>query len=125
MSRSSNASDAKTPLVIARMTAAFFSLVHLTMFAMYFGHPAYGMLFFLTTIVTFVALLVFAFCPRRAYAVDIVRSGAVALSLLSIILGVTKLMGELWDPGAVVFGLIVIGILARMAHEALAWEQEE
>lgn len=85
---------------------------------MYAGHPAYGTLFRVTTLVTFVALLVFAFCPRRAYGESIVRNGAIALSVLSIILGVTKLMGELWDAGAVVFGLIVIGLLAlrRMKH---------
>jgi len=125
MFSSSNNSDVKTPLVIARMAAAFFSFVYLIAFAMYSGHPAYGMLFFLTTIVSSVALLVFAFFPRQAYAVDIVRRGVLALSLLSIILGVIKLMGELWDPGAVVGGLIVIGILAFMAHEAHTWEQEE
>ena len=125
MSSPSNNSDVKTPLVIARMAAALFALGYLLAFMMYSGHPAYGMLFFLTAIVSSVALLVFAFLPRQAYAVDIVRSGAVALSLLSIILGVIKLMGELWDPGAVVGGLIVIGLLALMAHEAHTWEQEE
>jgi len=112
-------------MVIARMASAFFAFVHLIMFAMYSGHPAYGMLFFLTTIVTFVALLVFAFLPRQAYAVDIVRNGVLALSLLSIILGVIKIMDALWDTGAVVIGLIVIGLLALMAHEAHTWEQEE
>jgi|SRR3972149_10124887 len=125
MFSSPNNSDVKTPMVIARMASAFFAFVHLIMFAMYSGHPAYGMLFFLTTIVTFVALLVFAFLPRQAYAVDIVRNGVLALSLLSIILGVIKIMDALWDTGAVVIGLIVIGLLALMAHEAHTWEQEE
>lgn len=125
MLSSSNGSDVKTPMVIVRMAAAFFAFVNLGMFAMYSGHPAYGMLFSLTTIVTFVALLVFAFCPRRAYAVDFVRSGAVALSLLSIILNVIQTIGALWDIGGLIFGLIFIGILALMAHEASTWAQEE
>lgn len=122
MTGPSDDSNEKTPLGIVRKAAAFFAFVQLIGFAMYAGHHAYGTLFRITTIVTFVALSVFAFCPRRAYAETIVRNGAIALSLLGIILGVTKLMGELWDAGAVVFGLIVIGLLALMAHEAFTWE---
>jgi hypothetical protein len=120
-----NASDVKTPLVIARMAAAFFSFVYLIAFMMFYGSPGYGMLFVLYTTVPCVALLAFACLPRQAYAVDIVRSGALALSGSSIILGVVKLMSDLWDPIAMVLGLIVIGLLAFMAHEAHTWEQEE
>ena len=120
-----NDSDVRTPLVIARMAAAFFALVCLVMFLMYAGHPAYGKLFVLTTIVLFLALLVFAFFPRQAYAVDIVRNGAIALSVFGIILGVMWILGDPWDIGALVFGVILVGLLALMAHEALTWEQEK
>ena len=118
-------SDVKTPMVIARMAAAFFALVSLGMFLLYSEHPAYGKQFVLTVIVWFLALSVFAFLPRQAYAVDIVRNGAVALSVLGIILGVIGILGDLWDIGALVSGVIFIGLLALMAHEALTWEQEK
>jgi hypothetical protein len=125
MFSSSNDSDVRTPLVIARMAAAFFAFVYVIAFMMYFGSPGYGVLFVLHTTVTFVALLIFAFLRRKAYAEDIVRGGVLALSLLSIILGGIHVMNNLWDSGAVVLGLIVIGILAFMAHEAYTWEQEK
>jgi hypothetical protein len=110
------------PTGIARKAAAFFALVYLIGFLMYVEHPAYGKLFVLTTIVTFVALLVFAFLPRQAYAAGGVRTGAVGLSVLSIVLGAVKIMGALWDTSGTVMGLIVIALLVLMAHEALTWE---
>lgn len=118
----SNDSDVKTYMVIARMSAMFFAIVLLEGSMMVHPNPS---LSYLYKIVTSVAFLVFAFLPRKAYVSEFARSGVFILSLLSMILGVIKLIGDFHDPGIIIFGMIVIWLLALMAYEAHTWVRLE